>query len=104
MLYREIIAVCSQIHTKHTNTPFRQNGEYFNDKRRGRNIMSEILYMFQQHTDRPAHFTSLHFTMNRKIQQFTPKPKTVRLSTQSDFYSLSSLSTMKQAQITVTHS
>ena len=27
MLYREIIAVCSQIHTKHTNTPCGQNVE-----------------------------------------------------------------------------
>ena len=27
MLYREIIAVCSQIHTKHTNTLCRQNVE-----------------------------------------------------------------------------
>ena len=27
MLYREIIAVCSQIHTKHTNTLCGQNGE-----------------------------------------------------------------------------
>jgi hypothetical protein len=25
MVYREIIAVCSQIHTKHTNTPCGQN-------------------------------------------------------------------------------
>jgi hypothetical protein len=27
MLYSEIIAVCSQIHTKHTNTPCGQNVE-----------------------------------------------------------------------------
>jgi len=30
MLYREIIAVCSQIHTKHTNTLWRQNMEFVN--------------------------------------------------------------------------
>ena len=30
MLYREIIAVCSQIHTKHINTLCGQNGEYWN--------------------------------------------------------------------------
>jgi hypothetical protein len=29
MLYREIIAVCSQIHTKHINTPCGQNLEFF---------------------------------------------------------------------------
>ena len=28
MLYREIIAVCSQIHTKHINTPCGQNVEF----------------------------------------------------------------------------
>ena len=32
MLYREIIAVCSQIHTKHTNTLYGQNVELRNVK------------------------------------------------------------------------
>jgi hypothetical protein len=32
MLYREIIAVCSQIHTKHTNTLRGQNVELLNVK------------------------------------------------------------------------
>ena len=32
MLYREIIAVCSQIHTKHINTLCGQNVEFLNDK------------------------------------------------------------------------
>jgi hypothetical protein len=32
MLCREIIAVCSQIHTKHTNTLFVQNAELLNVK------------------------------------------------------------------------
>ena len=32
MLYREIIAVCSQIHTKHKNTLYRQNVELLNVK------------------------------------------------------------------------
>ena len=30
MLYREIIAVCSEIHTKHINTVCGQNVEFFN--------------------------------------------------------------------------
>jgi hypothetical protein len=30
MLYREIIAVCSEIHTKHINTLCGQNGELLN--------------------------------------------------------------------------
>jgi len=32
MLYREIIAVCSEIHTKHTNTQYGQNVEVLNVK------------------------------------------------------------------------
>ena len=32
MLYREIITVCSQIHTKHTNTLCGQNVELLNVK------------------------------------------------------------------------
>jgi len=32
MLYREIIAVCSQIHTKHTNTLCGQNVKLLNVK------------------------------------------------------------------------
>jgi hypothetical protein len=32
MLYREIIAVCSEIHTKHTNTLCGQNVEFINVK------------------------------------------------------------------------
>jgi len=32
MLYREITAVCSQIHTKHTNTQCGQNLELLNVK------------------------------------------------------------------------
>jgi len=32
MLYREIIAVCSQIHTKHKNSLCGQNVELLNDK------------------------------------------------------------------------
>jgi hypothetical protein len=30
MLYREIIAVCSQIHTKHINALYGQNVEFLN--------------------------------------------------------------------------
>ena len=32
MLYKEIMAVCSHIHTKHTNTLFGQNVELLNVK------------------------------------------------------------------------
>jgi hypothetical protein len=42
MLYREIIAVCSEIHTKHINTLCGQNVEFVNVKPGGlyRNIQS----------------------------------------------------------------
>jgi len=32
MMYREIITVCSQIHSKQTNALCGQNGEFFNVK------------------------------------------------------------------------
>ena len=32
MLYKQIIAVCSEIHTKHINTPCEQNVEFLNVK------------------------------------------------------------------------
>jgi len=35
MLYREIIAVCSQIHTKHTTTLCGQNVEFWNAQSAG---------------------------------------------------------------------
>jgi hypothetical protein len=35
MLYREMIAVCSEIHTKHINTVCRQNVEFLNIKPAG---------------------------------------------------------------------
>ena len=36
MLYREIIAVCSQIYTKHTNTLSGQKEQFFNVNRTGK--------------------------------------------------------------------
>ena len=38
MLYREIIAVCSEIHTKHTNTLCRQNVDLLDVKPCGTHI------------------------------------------------------------------
>jgi len=53
MLYREIIAVCSQIHTKHTNTLCGQNVELLNVKPGGTysdhcavHIVTSRLYIF----------------------------------------------------------
>ena len=39
MLYREIIAVCSQIHTKHINAVCRQNVEFLDIRRGGAEII-----------------------------------------------------------------
>jgi hypothetical protein len=38
MLYREIIAVCSEAHTKHINALWWQNEEYLNVKLGGKHI------------------------------------------------------------------
>jgi hypothetical protein len=35
MLYREIIAICSEIHTKHINTLYGQNVDFVNINRGG---------------------------------------------------------------------
>ena len=51
MLYREIIAVCSQIHTKHINTLCGQNVEFFNVKTGGKYsnlcVLSEVHNVLQ---------------------------------------------------------
>ena len=47
MLYREIIAVCSQIHTKHINTLCRQNVGFVNVKLFGFTGLNEILIVKQ---------------------------------------------------------
>jgi hypothetical protein len=41
MLYREIIAVCSEIHTKHINTRCGQNVELLNVKPGGVRVYSD---------------------------------------------------------------
>jgi len=46
MLYREIIAVCSQIHTKHVNTLCGQNVELLNVQ----------LVVYQNHISQPSTF------------------------------------------------
>jgi len=42
MLYREIIAVCSQIHTKHINTLCGQNGDLLNVKLAVHNVTAGL--------------------------------------------------------------
>ena len=43
MLYREIMAVCSEIHTKHTNTLCGQNVELLNVKLLVHIVTTELL-------------------------------------------------------------
>jgi hypothetical protein len=43
MLYREMIAVCSQIHTKHINTLFGQNVELLNVKLAVRIVTTKLV-------------------------------------------------------------
>jgi len=42
MLYREIIAICSQIHTKHINTLCGQNVELLNIKPDGHQCLNRV--------------------------------------------------------------
>jgi len=46
MVYREIIAVCSQIHTKHINTLCEQNVEFVNFKLVIRIVTTEHLSFY----------------------------------------------------------
>ena len=46
MLYREIIAVCSQTHTKQMNALFVQNVELLNVKPCGVNIVTTVRYIW----------------------------------------------------------
>ena len=50
MLYREIIAVCSQIHTKHINTPCGQNVELLNVEPGGTNSDHRYLKYKMSHS------------------------------------------------------
>ena len=50
MLYREIIAVCSQIHTKHINTVCGQNVELLNVKLAVRKVTT-VLLLINFYTD-----------------------------------------------------
>jgi hypothetical protein len=43
MLYREIIAVCSEIHTEHKNTLCGQNVELLNVKLAVQNVTSKLI-------------------------------------------------------------
>jgi len=46
MLYWEIIAVCSQIHTKHVDTLYGQNLELLNDKPGGTYSVQQNRYYY----------------------------------------------------------
>jgi len=67
MLYREIIAVCSQIHTKHVNTPCGQNVESLSVKPGG--IVTNGLYVLKnktEHETRQKFMTSFYLQARRK--------------------------------------
>ena len=58
MLYREIIAVCSQIQTKHINKLCRQNVELLNVKLAVHIVTNEILKGQSASAYRPSHCTA----------------------------------------------
>jgi hypothetical protein len=68
MLYREIIAVCSEIHTKHINTLCGQNVEFFNVTPGGTysdhwalNFIS-VMYIYRHNSTKRTHDSSLFHT------------------------------------------
>jgi len=50
MLYREIIAVCSEIHTKHVNTLCGQNVEFVNVKLVVNTVINDLDYIYAART------------------------------------------------------
>ena len=114
MLYREIIAVCSQIHTKHTNTQRGQNVEFVNvqlvvhretlgfakvndlsDKQRsvsGDQCRSwHFLVLTQANTSKHGVMWYKRFPVNGPVlkrQQELFTGRTAKLSLQSDIYLL----------------
>jgi len=71
MLYREIIAVCSQIHTKHINTPCGQNVELLNVKLWCMYICvcSCMLLCLSTHTHTHTHCLQVHIPVGHRICQ-----------------------------------
>jgi hypothetical protein len=61
MLYREIIAVCSQIHRKHINTLCGQNVEFFNVKP-GRTYGNNLALKGSEKCTTKGNFPKLPFT------------------------------------------
>ena len=54
MLYREIMAVCSEIHTKHINTVCGQNVEYLEFERGDTHSNHSLISDATGHCTRPA--------------------------------------------------
>jgi len=71
MLYREIIAVCSQIHTKNTNTLYGQNVELLNVKLAVHIVTALGARRYRQTSDADKY---LHTFSNP-----APSPSTMRL-------------------------
>ena len=61
MLYREIIAVCSQIHTKHINTLCGQNVRFVNVK-----AIFPVQYMYCTYNESTVSFTLEQATKDQK--------------------------------------
>ena len=79
MLYREIIAVCSQIHTKHINTLCGQNVELLNVKLGSTELKLVILFWctsiyYRAHKDEPPLLTHVHSLGLQPFSHFLNKP------------------------------
>jgi hypothetical protein len=74
MLYREIIAVCSEIHTKHMNTVCGQNVELLNFKLVVYTVISKVLKGQSANTYRPTLLLhDLHISPNYLKETTTQK-------------------------------
>ena len=78
MLYREIMAVCSEIHTKHINTLCEQNVELLNVK-----LMVHIVTtgLSRKSMNEVAPFRRLVFQSVRKFRLFNPNQNFTTLFT-----------------------
>jgi len=89
MLYREIIAVCSQIHTKHINTLCGQNVELLNFKL-ALHIATTGLYRVKEENTRKHYMyqcNEIEHGMTFKSSLSTPPPPYFLVRLRSEFHS-----------------
>jgi hypothetical protein len=74
MLYREIIAVCSEIHTKHINTLRGQNVELLNVKLAVHIVTTGLYEQFASHRPHTLTQPALHTAPHFQFSPISPNP------------------------------